>query len=141
MKSILIWPLIFAFCVSCNTKAERTNSIDKADSLSYPDFVVDTTLQRQYLEDSTTSSMPNDWSGEVSSPEIAFKIAEPILNSCFGKEAIASQKPFSINLIDNKIWVLEGTLHQPQNGIIMGGTAYIEIRKSNGEILKIIHSE
>lgn len=104
------------------------------------DFVMDPTLQRQYLNDSTFYVIPDNWTGEVKTAEEAFCIAIPVLEEGFGKEDVNHQKPFIINLIDD-IWVIEGTLHQSNAEIIYGGTAYIEIKKSNGAILKIVHGE
>lgn len=105
------------------------------------DFVIDPILQRQYLNDSTFYVMPDNWIGEVKTAEEAFSIAIPVLEEGFGKENVNCQKPFVINLIDNDIWVIEGTLHQSGSEIIYGGTAYMEIKRSNGAILKIIHGE
>ena len=87
------------------------------------DFVMDPTLQRQYLNDSTSHVIPDNWTGEVKTAEEAFCIAIPVLEEGFGKENINHQKPFVINLIDD-IWVIEGTLHQSDSEIIYGGTAY-----------------
>lgn len=139
------YPTLFFFigllCVSCGSKIKKVAISEAITTSTYPDFIIDTTLQRAYLEYSMASSMPDDWSGEVSSAEIAFRVAEPILKSGFGEEEIENQKPFSINLINNEIWVIDGTLHQHENEIVMGGTAYMEIRKSNGEIIKILHGK
>lgn len=74
--------------------------------------------------------------GLIPTAEIAFQIIEPILNQLYGKELIQSEKPFSINL-ENDIWIIEGYLEKGMKG----GVAYVEIRRSNGEILKVIHTE
>jgi len=74
--------------------------------------------------------------GLVPTAEIAFQIAEPVLSQIYGKEKIESEKPFSVN-IENDIWIIEGHLDMG----ILGGVAYMEIRKSNGEILKVIHGK
>lgn len=109
----------------------------------HSDFVIDPTLEREYLEDSTNLDfMPHNWNGgEVNSAQVAFSIVEPILIDLFSKEEVEKEKPFSINLIDNEIWVINGALHQPKGEIIMGGTKYVEIRKKDGRILKIIQGE
>jgi hypothetical protein len=74
--------------------------------------------------------------GFVPTAEMAFQIAESILSKIYGKETIESEKPFSINL-ENDVWMIEGYLEQG----VKGGVAYMEIQKSNGEILKVIHTE
>lgn len=126
MKKGILFFLIIAIIGGCKRKS---------------DFVVDSTLQRQYLNDSALYVMPDNWTGEVKTAEEAFCIAMPVLEEGFGKEDVNNQKPFVINLINDDIWIIEGTLHQSDAEIIYGGTAYIEIKKSNGAILKIIHSE
>jgi hypothetical protein len=74
--------------------------------------------------------------GLVPTAEIAFQIAESVLINLFGKETIEEEKPFSINL-ENDVWIIEGSLEKG----FKGGVAYIEIRKSDGEILKVTHTK
>jgi len=74
--------------------------------------------------------------GFVSTPEIAVQIAEVILKKIYGEKKIERQKPFSINL-ENDIWIIEGYLEQSYDG----GVAYMEIRKDNGKIVKVIHGK
>lgn len=59
----------------------------------------------------------------------------------FGKESIEKEKPFSVNLV-NGIWVIEG--HIPNgndSALTFCGQSYVEIRKSNGEIIKLLHTK
>ena len=51
------------------------------------------------------------------------------------------RKPFSVNLV-NGIWVIEG--HIPNgndSALTFCGQSYVEIRKSNGEIIKLLHTK
>lgn len=51
------------------------------------------------------------------------------------------KKPFSVNLV-NGIWVIEG--HIPNgndSALTFCGQSYVEIRKSNGEIIKLLHTK
>lgn len=104
------------------------------------DFVLDTTLQRLYLEESEDTTSLNEGGEEVTTAAMAFEIAEPILIGAYGKENISLQKPFHINLVDD-IWVIYGTLPKADGRDALGGTAYIEIRKKNGGFVKSIHGE
>lgn len=105
------------------------------------DFVFDSTLQRLYVEEPEHIASLYEDGKEVSSAEEAFKIVEPILVNAYGEENISHQKPFHINLVDS-IWIIEGTLPKTANGeAVLGGTAYIEIRKKNGGFVKCIHGE
>lgn len=109
-------------------------------SLGVGDFVFDTTFQRLHLDIEDNITSLNKEGEEVSSAEMAFKIAEPMLIDTYGKENILLQKPFRINLVDD-IWVIYGTLPLANGKMAVGGTAYIEIRKKNGELVKMIHEK
>jgi hypothetical protein len=71
----------------------------------------------------------------VPNEETAKKIAEAVWLPIYGNK-IYDEKPYKTYLKDN-IWVVTGFL--PQGYI--GGTAYIEIRKSDGKILKVTHGK
>jgi hypothetical protein len=60
---------------------------------------------------------------------------ETVLSNIYGKEHIEEEKPFSVNL-DGDVWIIEGSLYYRK-----GGVAYMEIRKSDGKILKVIHTK
>jgi len=96
------------------------------------DYVINKNLSSNIYSD-FESFYPKD--GLVPNERIAFKIAESVLSQIYGKEIIENEKPFSINL-ENNVWIIEGTLYSRK-----GGTAYMEIRKDNGEILKVIHTK
>lgn len=72
----------------------------------------------------------------VPNEETAIKIAEAIWLPIYG-EKIYAQKPYDVSLVNDSIWIIKGTL--PQNR--RGGVAYIEIQKSDGKILKVIHGK
>jgi len=72
----------------------------------------------------------------VPNEEVAIKIAEAIWLPIYG-EKIYDQKPYIIYLLKDSVWIVTGTL--PENEL--GGTAYIEIQKSDGKILKVTHGK
>ena len=79
--------------------------------------------------------------GFIPTADIAVKIAECVLLEIYGKESIEKEKPFSVNLV-NGIWVIEG--HIPNgndSALTFCGQSYVEIRKSNGEIIKLLHTK
>jgi hypothetical protein len=100
-------------CTSCNVKTQREKQLKESETTA--NFVIDTALQRSYPEVPTMSKMPENWKGEVSTAKIAFQIAYPMLSEIYGKDEIASQKPFSINLVNNNIWIIEGNLRQQKD--------------------------
>lgn len=77
--------------------------------------------------------IPND--GFVPNKETAIRIAEAILIPIYGK-VIENQKPFIVELKDNSIWIVQGTLKTTK-----GGVFYIEIQKSDCKILLLKHSK
>jgi len=74
--------------------------------------------------------------GFVKDEEMARKIAEIILVSIYGEELIEAKKPFYVKLINDEYWLVKGYLHAQY-----GGVPYLCIRKSNGEIIKVIHTK
>lgn len=75
----------------------------------------------------------------VPNEETAKKIAEAIWLPIFGEE-IFEQRPYRATLVDN-IWIVRGLMPLPCRNEpgCRGGTAYIEIRKSDCKILKVKH--
>lgn len=74
--------------------------------------------------------------GYISNESSAIKLAEIVWLNVYGSD-INNDKPFKAKLKDGKVWIVEGTLNS--NGF--GGVPYIEIQKSDGRILKVIHGK
>ena len=70
----------------------------------------------------------------------AIKIAEAVWLPIYGKK-IYTELPFKAILVNDSIWTVAGTLPKSSKKIVIGGTAYIEIRKSDCKILKVIHGK
>lgn len=70
----------------------------------------------------------------VPDAETAKKIAEAIWLPIYGKDVL-TQKPYETELKDG-IWIVKGVLKDE-----LGGTAYIEIQKSDCKILKVTHGK
>ena len=81
----------------------------------------------------TTNYVPDE--------ETAKKIAEAIWLPIFG-ERIFEQKPYDATLV-NDTWIVKGLLPPPCRYIpdCRGGSAYIEIRKSDCKILLVKHGK
>lgn len=102
------------------------------------DFVIDSTLQRQYLNENFPTAKIVHRS--IENVKQLYNIIEPLLNEAFGEENMTAQKPFHINKIDS-IWIIEGSLPRLKDGDdVLGGVFYLEIGK-NGTLIKAIHSE
>ncbi|WP_210521509.1 YbbC/YhhH family protein [Hymenobacter terricola] len=76
--------------------------------------------------------------GFVPNATVAKQIAEAVWVPIYGKEHIEEKKPFRAVLVNNEIWVVEGSLPKRYD---VGGTAYIEINKRDGRILEVTHGK
>lgn len=86
--------------------------------------------------------------GFVPNKETAAKIAVAVWSPIYGEEAINNETPYRVKLIEDSIWIVEGSFigekdlrHLLFKDAILGGTAYVEIRKSDGKVLRMIHGE
>jgi hypothetical protein len=74
------------------------------------------------------------YQGDVPDSETAISIALGNWLQRYGRKIFKS-KPFNAKLNSDSIWIVSGSLKH----ITMGGVPYAEIRKSDGQILKITH--
>jgi hypothetical protein len=87
------------------------------------------------VDDSKNQSGYVPKSGFVPNKTTAIKIAEAIWLPIYG-ERIYRKKLYTVKL-ENGIWIIEGTL--PPNS--KGGVPYIEIQKTDGKVLKVMHGK
>jgi len=95
--------LIALICTTCSTKKVETVEVINENGSAIP------------------------VNGRVPNEKTAIRIAEAVWLPIYG-DSIYRSKPFKANLVDDSIWVVEGSL--PKGSI--GGTPYAEIRKSDG---------
>ncbi|SHM49602.1 YbbC/YhhH family protein [Mucilaginibacter sp. OK098] len=76
--------------------------------------------------------------GYIPNSVSAIKVAEIVWLNVYGSE-INDEKPFIAKLKDGKVWIVVGTFNGGKHA--KGGVAYIEIQKSDGKILKVIHGK
>ena len=69
----------------------------------------------------------------ISNEKIAVEVAKPILFNAFGKEIIEKNLPFRVELINDSIWLLSGTL----SANTIGGTFHMSMLKWNGQVIAI----
>lgn len=83
-------------------------------------------------------SPPN---GVVPDEKTAILIAEAVWTPIYGDELL-DERPFVARLINGNTWYVNGTLPKRTDGLSnVGGTAVIEISKSDGKILRISHGK
>ena len=75
--------------------------------------------------------------GHINDHKKAIKIAEKNWFKIYGKNKIISERPYQVELLNNKYWIVCGTLPKGYKG----GTAVIIIRKKDGQVLGIWHEK
>jgi NTF2 fold immunity protein len=86
------------------------------------------------------TAKPEKKENYVPNKETAIKIAEAVWLPIYGNK-IYKELPFKATLINDSIWAVGGTLNKSSGKIVVGGTAYIELQKSDGKILKVTHGK
>jgi hypothetical protein len=96
------------------------------------------------LLSAANAQSPTPKDGFVPDSTTAIKVAEVLLIPVYGKEKIASERPFKATL-DNGVWTVDGTLHcsDGKGGVTthlcVGGTAEVKLSKADGRVLRMIH--
>ena len=135
--------MVFIF-LSCNSTGQTGyNKISSKDIKT--DYVVDTKgaildtfpswlkLVKSYSfgdVDTSRTFLPDS--------KIALEFARLVLNPIYGKSMMDSEKPFNVELIDNKFWFISGTFPKGQS---KGGVAEILISKYDCKILYLSHGK
>jgi hypothetical protein len=131
---VLLGLLLIFLIQSCiDEKNKQVESLHKEKE----EYVMDKTLTTDFYKE-YAGYIPVE--GIVPNAKVAVGIAQSVCTEIYGKDLVEKEKPFRVNLNDD-IWIVEGTLHSNGNWIMFGGTIHVEIRKSNGEIIKVFHSK
>ncbi|MBB1140691.1 YbbC/YhhH family protein [Myroides sp. WP-1] len=127
-NSVLIVLVLLIF--ACNKTMQTSNDHDTRDTLRIFE-VTEIPLDYDNFDgiDKTEGYVPN--------ADIAVQIAESILFNIYKKELIIEQRPYNVFFKNNSVWCVEGNLSKEMDG----GVFYIEIRKSDGAILKVLHTK
>jgi len=75
--------------------------------------------------------------GIIPNAKTAVDFAKIILNYHYGEEEINEEKPFDVELVNNRVWYIYGSL--PAGAV--GGVVEISIQKSDGKVLAIFHGK
>ena len=75
--------------------------------------------------------------GIIPNAKTAVVFAKIILNYHYGEEEINEENPFDVELLNDTVWYISGSL--PEGAV--GGVAEIFIRKSDGKVLRMIHGK
>lgn len=80
--------------------------------------------------------------GYVPDATTAVRIAEAVLIPIYGAKQIGYEKPFHATL-DGDVWTIQGTLDCKTTAttICVGGTAVVQLSKTTGAVLLLVHEE
>ena len=79
----------------------------------------------------------NSQNGTIPDAKAAVGVAKIILNYCFGEGTINKENPLNVELVNNRVWYIYGSL--PKGSF--GGAAQISIQKSDSKVLGIFHGK
>lgn len=99
----------------------------------------------------TLSSFVHDWlkltycqpnlDSIVKTPKQAIQMAYVYVSSIYGEEIAKKEQPYSVSLINDSLWYIDGTpTHWGQNKEWRGGFSVI-INRKNGAILRCMHGK
>jgi len=74
--------------------------------------------------------------GLVPDADTALRIAEAVLTPIYGKRSVAREKPLVASL-EGDVWTVRGTLEQGK----LGGTALVQISKTDARVLRVSHGK
>jgi hypothetical protein len=80
--------------------------------------------------------------GYVPDATTAVRIAEAVLTPIYGAKQVGYEKPFNATL-DGDVWTIQGTLDckTTAKSIWVGGTAVVQLSKTTGAVLLLVHEE
>lgn len=80
--------------------------------------------------------------GYVPDATTSVRIAEAVLIPIYGTKQIGYERPFHATL-DRDTWTISGSLHckNTANTVCVGGTAIVQLSKTTGEVLLLVHEE
>ncbi|WP_353102282.1 YbbC/YhhH family protein [Myroides odoratus] len=129
IKNSVVLVLVF-LAVACSKSVQRSNDEEIKDTVR-AFKVIEIPMEYDHIEGI------GQVKGYVPTADIAVQIAELILFPIYKKESIIEQRPYHVFLKNNSIWCIEGNLSDNREG----GVFYIEIRKSDGAVLKVLHTK
>lgn len=82
----------------------------------------------------------------VKSEKTAVQLAEILLFQAYGEDKIKEERPYDIELVDNKTWIITGTLNDGKLSRLLyggvpkfGGTFEIKINAKDAQIIYMTH--
>ena len=95
---------------------------------------------RQLREEKKFESKPEN--GYIPDARTAVRVAEAVLIPVYGARQIANERPFGATLAGD-VWTVSGSMHCriTAKSVCVGGVGVVQISKTSGEILLLVHEE
>lgn len=120
--------VIFIPCLLLFLQGRRTSIPDFKET----EFVYDGAKTNDTLNVGDLVMLNND---VVRTPDVAVRLALSIAIDVYGEDVL-DEKPFHVNLLNDSVWQVHGTLHSD-----FGGSVHIGISKQNGSLMYIYHEK
>jgi len=129
----LILSVLFLSLFSCASKKQEDSLSAKRNKILFERFL---NLEiKTILEESPELNIGSELILKDSTT--AIEVAEVILFNIYGKKNIIKQRPYTILPVQDKYWVMEGSL--PKN--TKGGVFFIILDARNSKVLKVKHGK
>ncbi len=128
---VLLFMVLFVSC-HCRQK-DSIQTVEEEPEFIYLGERTKEEIKGQYWIDNGRRTVFIRGGHVIPNAKTAVEVAKPILYNEFGKENIDDDLPFRVELINDSIWVLYGTL--PPNSL--GGTFHMTMLKWNGQVIAI----
>ena len=119
--------------VSCHCRQKDTSQNEEKPEFVFLGEETDTAIMGQYWIDDGKRTVFIRGGHVIPNAKTAVEVAKPILYNEFGKDKVDRDLPIRVELINDSIWVLTGTL-PPKS---LGGTFHMTMLKWNGQVISI----
>lgn len=118
---------------SCHSRRHDSSPKEENPEYVYLGERINDKIEGQYWIDDGRRTVFIRGGDVIPNARIAVEVAKPILYNAFGKENVDKNLPFRIELINDSIWALSGSL-SPKS---LGGTFHMTMLKWNGQVISI----
>ncbi len=133
MKSYVFIIAFLLLLLLCNCRQHDSSQKKENQEYIYLGERTNEKIMGQYWIDDGRRTVFIGGGDVISNAKIAVEVAKPILFNAFGKEIIEKDLPFRVELINDSIWLLSGTLSEKT----LGGTFHMSMLKWNGQVIAI----
>lgn len=147
MRKIIIYGIVLLSCISISYflgKSERSNTGDVSSNIKYVEGINlrDTSFYTgKDVSQYRFNPLKLIKKGVIPNANAAAKIAYDYVTFVYGEKCAKEEQPYNVQLINDQIWVIQGSLPQTPPLLTSGGVFYLTIEKYTGKIWSIRHEK